>query len=130
MPQRTIYVLSAVFDGTTYNADTGGTLEFTYTHSATPLPDRTGDDFYPKSVELVDGVLTATLTLREVKFTKAIGTKSNLVLTLKGKDGNSTITLAGMKVTDVNGSQSRATQGQVVVSFMHESTDGAAVPIS
>jgi len=130
MPTRTIYVFSAVFDGTTYNADTGGTLEFTYTHSGTPVADRTGDDFYPKSVEMVDGMLTATLTLREVKFTKAIGAKSNLVLTLKGKDGNSTITLTGMKVTDVNGSQSRASQGQVVVSFIHESSDGASVPIA
>jgi hypothetical protein len=100
-----------------------------YNHSATPQPDRTGADFYPQYVGLTGGSLTAQVKLRDVKFTTALGTKSNLVLIIGGKS-SATITLTGMVLTDVQGSQDKDSYGDVVLTFMHESADGTTVPVA
>lgn len=126
----TYYPESVLWNGVTYSCTVDGILQVTYEHSGTPLEDRTGCDQYPTNVIVVDKSMRVTMRLRTVKQTTALGTKSNLVATLKTPAGTSVLTFPGMVLVDVRGQQGRAQVGDVEMVFVHESADGTTVPIS
>lgn len=128
----TIYPTTVTWNSLTWNSTTaGGPIRAEYTHRGTEVADRTGDALYPLFLAIVDGVGQARVRLRDVKFTVALGTKSNLVFTLVGKATSVTVTLAGMVLVGVDpGEQGRAEQGTCTLIFAHESTDGTTVPVS
>lgn len=127
----TIYPSEVSWNSNTWNATSDGPIFASFQHSGDPLEDRTADNEYAPFVAVVNKIARVTVRLREVKQTMALGSSSSMVLTLKSKDATtSTITLPGMVLYDVSGSQDRATPGYVELSFAHESTDGAAVPVS
>lgn len=129
------YLQSAVWNGSTWDNTTGGSLDVTIEHGGDPLDDRTGIDEYNTFLAVVNKMCRATLRLREVKWTTNPGAaESNLVLTLKKKTGNTegtvVVTLATMQLISVRSSQARASVGDAELVFMHRSADGSTVPVS
>ncbi|MCX7935291.1 MAG: hypothetical protein N3A66_08545 [Planctomycetota bacterium] len=126
-----IYVKSFTFGGQTYDNTTGGPISARYQHMGRVLEDRTGDDWYPRFAPVVDPSCRVSISVRNVKWTIAPGTKSNLVLTIEGKSGSTyTLTFADMVFEGVSGSQDRASPGSAELSFVYESDDGATAPLS
>ena len=121
------------WDGNTWDTTTdGGTIECSYAHSGRVEENRVGDNVYPTVVATPDKSCIATVTLRNVKQALDLGgAGATMVMTVKGKGAASqTITLAGMVLVDVGGTQRRGEFGAVVLRFEHESVDGVAVPVS
>ena len=135
---RTFVVKQAIFTPTggspvTWNAAAGGPVNFGYNLSSTPVVSRTADDFYPRRVSLQDGNAIATLSLGEAKITTpARGSTGSLAVTIRYHEGNEDIllTLATMMLHDVRGTQNRATGSDSVLTFIHVSADGQAIPLS
>src|SRR5437016_424423 len=92
----TIYLQSAVWNSITFNSTTGGPIRGDYSHAGEALEGRTAGNEYPPFLAVVNKRLKIRLRVREVKQTAALGTKSNLVMTLSGKTGTVTINAANM----------------------------------
>jgi len=127
----TIYVKSIGWNSLTWDTSTGGPLAVRIMHPARAIADRTGDSLYPTFVAMVDGELRVSASLRQLKWTIALGTKSDMILTVEGKGGaTSTITLPGLVYEGVSMSQDRATVGGAEHTWVHESADGTTLPVS
>lgn len=129
----TVYVDTITWNSNTWTAITaGGPIRVDVSHAGQDIQDRTGSDEYSTFVQIVNKMLGATIFLRDTALSKsqALGTKSAMVLTLRGKGGTTTITLAGMIIVSVGPSQGRAEPGTVAMGFVHESSDGTTVPIT
>jgi hypothetical protein len=127
----TIYLQSATWNSITFNSTSGGPIRGEYSHAGEPYDDRTADNEYPTFLAVINKRLIVKLHVREVKQTAALGTKSNLVMTLIGKSSSVTINAANMVLIAVEpAEQSRAEAGHATFVFQHESADGTTVPIS
>ena len=127
----TIYAKSVAWNSVTWDSTGGGPIRVEYSHSGDPLEDRTGDSDYAPFLAVVNKKCRARVTLREIKQTAVLGTKSNLVITATGKANTVTINLANMVLIAVeSGEQQRATAGSATLVFQHESADGSTVPVS
>lgn len=125
-----IYVQSIAWNGHTYTSSSGGPIQAGYTHSGTPVADRTGDDQYNTFLAMVDKVCGASFTIRDNVFTDAPGAgPSDCVFTFTGKSSK-TVTLLSMVLESVDGDQQRAQPGTAVVKLMHVSADGTTSPVS
>ena len=128
---RTIYLQSATFGGATWSATEDGTLELQVSHRGNAIQDRTGVDEYATSVVIVDKECVAVLKLRECVRTEALGgTAGALVCVLKTPTGTSNITIATVKISDINMRQGRAEFGDCDITFVHESANGTTVPVT
>jgi hypothetical protein len=133
IPVTTIYCSSIAFGATTWTKTSGGPLRADITHGGTPLMDRTGAAFYPHFTMAVDGMLAATVFIRDISLVKTLvlNTKANLVLIATGKAGVSvTITCKNMVLISVAPVQDRASPGVLSVHFLHEGDASDEVPIS
>lgn len=130
----TVYASSVVWNSITWNGDpaagAGGLIRVLIAHSSTDIQDRTGSQFYPEFVQMVNGALMVSVSLREVKQLSALGTKSNMTINLAGKGGTPAIACVGMILRDFNMSQGRGEPGEATGTFIHESADGTTEPIS
>lgn len=128
----TIYPQTITWNAITWSKSMeGGPLALRYTHAGRTIEDRTGDAEYPMFVAVVDTGLNVTVSLREMKQLLTLGAKSDMVVTLEGKGGaTSTLTLKGLVLHLISGSQDRAVPGGVELAFVYESTDGTTVPVS
>lgn len=130
---RTIYLQSWAWGGVTYDKSAGGSLRLDIEHNATPLKDRTGTDFYPTSLLLVDGDVNVTVTARDVVVIGKLamgGTIGNGVATLSTGSGTATITVANILLhgTSVQQGRGEFATGQMV--YAMQSSDGTSNPIS
>lgn len=124
-----IYVSLAGFDSFSWDNTVGGPVKIEYESGGEELLDRVADDFQPTAVHIINGATHASLTLRDNDFiTIAPGTKSDLTFTLTGK---STVnkTIPDMVFVKVTSSADKATLGNSVLNFVHESADGQTNPI-
>lgn len=128
----TVYASQVTWNALTWNADTAGLIRVDYTHNATPLADRTGDDEYPVRIFMVDKELTVRVTVRNFCWTTAIACDaSDLVVTIDNPcDASSTCTFDNMRLVSIDGTQDRATLSEAVLTFIHVSLDGTSSPIS
>lgn len=127
--EPTIYAKSIVFNAVTYDNTTGGLIGANFTHSGTPILHRIADNEYATSVFIVDKEVRITMSAAEVNINIAIGTKSNLVLTLSGKGADKVLTFSNMVYAGIDADQQRATPGNGDHTFVHESTDGTTDPV-
>jgi hypothetical protein len=127
-----VFASQVTWNGNTWNADTAGLIRVDYSHSSTPLEDRTGDDEYPVRIFMVDKSLTARVTLRNFCWSTAIAcTAGDLVITIDNPcDASSTCTLDNMMLVSIDGTQDRASLSEATLSFIHRSPDGTTAPIS
>ena len=130
VPATTIYPRTATWNSHTWNSSSGGPLRFEWDVSGDPFEDWTGDSDLPTFLGVVNQKARAKIRIREPKITDALGTKSNIVLTLVGKNNTATINLVNMILFSNTGEQDRAQGGMCTLSFAHESADGTTSPIS
>jgi len=127
----TIYIQSATWNGLTFNSTNGGPIVGEYEHGGEPLEGRTADNEYAPFLAVINKRFVVRLRVREVKQAAALGTMSNLTITLTGKAAAVTITCANMVLIAVKpGEQGRAAQGSALLVFQHQSADGTTVPIA
>ena len=125
----TFYLNSATWNSITFNSANGGPIRGDYSHSGEPFEQRTGASDYAPFLAVLNKRLKIRLRVRDVKQTAALGTKSNLTMTLSGRTG--TINAANMVLIGIEpGDQPRAESGSAILVFQHESADGTTVPIS
>ncbi len=130
--QNTLYVKSASINGASYDNSTGGTIRAEYSNGATPVEDRTGEDFYSKQVMLIGASERVRLTLRNVKVTTNLGSANatNYVILSDGKGNDVTINFGNLILYDVSGSQDKDVPGSCVLSFVHQATNPATNPVT
>src|SRR5476649_1885772 len=122
---NTFYLQSATWNSTTFNSAGGGPIRGEYSHAAEALEERTGGSEYAPFLAIVNKRLKIRLRVRDVKQTAALGTKSNLTMTLSGKFGTVTINAANMVLLAIEpGEQGRDQAGSATLVFQHESADG------
>lgn len=123
---------TVVWNGNTWNSTNGGPIEVSYEHSGNVIESRVGDNDWATVVGTPNKSLVAMIILREVGQALDIdGVASNLVLTIAGRVGvSSIITLASMVLVDVSPSQRRGEFGAVVLRMHHQSANGTTVPIT
>ena len=129
----TLYVQSCSTPAGNFSSSTGGILAVTITHSASDIQDRVADNEYPTFVAMVNKSLTVRVTIRQVKLANGPGVDSagSIVIVLKSKDATTvTITCATMILRDVDMNQPRGDVGQTVLTFVHQSADGTANPVT
>ena len=127
----TIYLQSATWNSITFNSTSGGPIRGEYSHVGEAFDDRTADNEYPTFLAILNKRLIVKLRVREVKQTVALGTKSNLVMTLSGKASTVTINAANMVLVAIEpAGQNRAEAGAATFVFQHESADGTTVPLA
>lgn len=114
----------------TLNTTAGGPLEVRYEHVGEALLDRTGDNEYAPFLAVVNKHLRVTIRAREMKNTVALGSKDDVVCSLKTKSTPITLTLKDMVVVSVTGDQGRAVAGGVEYVLEHESSNGTTVPVT
>jgi hypothetical protein len=123
---------TVVWNGNTWNSSNGGPIEVSYEHASNVIESRVGDNDWATVVGTPNKSLVATVILREVGQALDIdGVASNLVLTIAGRVGvSSIITLASMVLVDVSPSQRRGEFGAVILRMHHQSANGLTVPIA
>lgn len=127
----TVFLTQFTWNGSTYNATSGGTIGMRYTHDSRMAEDRVADQLYPTFVVPVQKNLRVTLMLRKVKRTEELGAaSSNLVCTLSNGGATETITFATMKIESISGNQPIGAVGDSDISFVHQSADGSAIPVT
>lgn len=126
----TYYVDSVVWNSVTYNCTNGGPLEVRIDHEGEPLEDRSGCDNYTTFLVVVNKMLQVILRIREVKYVGALGTKSDMTITLKTKTGTVSIACPDMVLIKAGMSQGRAQPGECELTWRHESDDGTSNPLS
>ncbi len=124
------YIDSLAWNSVTYDCDTGGPLEVRIDHDGDELLDRSGCDNYPTFGEIVNRMVRVTFRIREVKFTTALATKSDMTIVLKTKASTVTITIPDMMLSAVRMTQAKSVQGDCELTFVHVSDDGTTNPIS
>jgi hypothetical protein len=139
MAQATVTILprSVAFSGTTWDSNTGGSIEGSYTHSGRPITEWTGDALYGQSF-IVDGAASCSCTIRDLGTGAAfpLGTKGDVVYIVTGKSGadsskmDVTITLKNMLYEGCGpATQPRAAAGSIQHRWTHDSDDGTTSPI-
>jgi hypothetical protein len=127
----TFYLQSATWNSITFNSAGGGPIRGDYSHHGDPYEERTGASEYAPFLAVLNKRLKIRLRVRDVKQTTALGTKSNLAMTLSGRAGAVTINAANMVLIAIEpAEQSRAESGSATLVFQHESADGTTVPIT
>ncbi len=127
----TFYLNSATWNSITFNSASGGPIRGDYSHSGEPFEQRTGGSDYAPFLAVLNKRLKIRLRVRDVKQIAALGTKSNLAMTLSGRAGTVTINAANMVLIGIEpADQPRAESGSAILVFQHESADGTTVPIS
>ena len=99
-------------------------------HGARQVKDRTGADTYSKQLFLTEPECEVRVALRHMTTLRALGTKSNMTVTYKTKDGTRTRVFAGMVLVGIEASQDRDNLGEEELVFVDESTDGATEPVT
>ena len=129
----TIYPKSVTWNGITFDK-TKGLQRVDFQHTSQPVEDRGGGQEYPVNVFLVNKGLTLSITVREFCQDQGAnmdcGTTSNAVVTLDTCEGTDTCTFAGMMLVDISGSQDHGVPSEATLTFVHQSTDGSADPVS
>lgn len=127
----TIYLKSTAWNALTWDSSGGGPLAMRATAPARAIEDRTGDSLWATFVAMVDPSLRLSVSTRQVKWTIAHGTKSDMVCTLASKGGTTiAITFKNMVYEGISMSQDRASVGGAEHTFVHESADGTTYPVS
>ena len=132
----TYYAKTLVWGANTWDSSNGGSIEITFDHEGDALEDRTGDNEYPPFAVVVNRMLRCTVRLRDLTKAKslALNSKNDLVATLSSKASGTTstvqLTMLNAVLKGIRGSQGRASVGDVELSFIHESSDGAALPLT
>lgn len=129
---KTYAITQVTWNANTWDKDTGGTIGASIQSGGEPLEDWVAADEWPTFLAVVNKRLRVRLTMREPKWTEEPGNASaaNMVITLKTKSGTVTITLATMILIEINPDQGRASMGETVLVFGHESADGTTNPIT
>lgn len=122
----TIYAHKMILGGTTYDKTSGGPFQWTVEKSGQPVQERL-ELLYPIYVEVVDGTLDLTLTMKDIGKSFQLGQElTNCQAYAKNKSGEvGPISLGTLIVTGVTREQGRAAPGQLVVKFTAETSAGA-----
>lgn len=123
--ERTYTIVSATFNGVTYDATSGGPLGLTFDHRGDTILDRTADDIYSPAVIVPERNIMAGFRMRQLYLSEVPGAvNSPLVFVLKsaGRPNatNYTLTLSNMVLADMSSSLQRSIPGEVALSFVHE----------
>lgn len=129
---QTFYISQFTFNEVTYDASTtGGVMALADSHSGEWVESRTGDAQYATDAIVANKGCEVRITMREIKFAVALGTKSDLVATCKtSAEASVTKIYADMVLVSADSGQDRAAPSQVELVFRHVSDDGSTVPIS
>ena len=131
MANTTWYVTQFTFDSDTYDEDAGGPLTASLRDGAREEEERVAGQVYPTAVEMANASAEATMEIAEFQSSllPSIQTKSNIVMTVKKKDGTTTTkTWYNMRFAGRDGNQGRATAGRSTYRFVFESSDGIKGP--
>lgn len=115
-----------------FDSGTGGPIRIGFTHAGTPVKDRVADQQYPTDVTVVDKDLEVEVEVRDISVAKAreIGASGAAKSAVLAGKANITVNFGTLKLYHVGGSQNRATPGNVVLRYCHESADGSTNPLT
>lgn len=133
MPVSRTFVAKEIrWNSITWNADNGGPLTITVAHTGNPIMSRTGADLYPRRISIQDRSVVVTVVLGEFKQIMALTGKGTLAADVFYHEGPETVTLSilGMKNYETRSTQNRANPSESAITFIHESVDGLANPLS
>ncbi len=131
MADTTWYVTQFTFNSVTYDEDAGGPLTASLREGAREEEERVAGQIYPTAVEMANASAEASIEIAEFQKDSlpSIGTKSNIVLTIKKNDGTTaTETWYNMKFGGRDANQGRATAGRSTYRWVFESSDGIKGP--
>jgi len=126
-----LYLSQFTFNSVTYSKTSGGPLDLIINENVQNVSDRTGDAKYPMAVALTDVDPIVFIKMRDTSLNVAKGTSGNLVATVKKGDGTTKVaTMTNMVYAGLDTNQVRANPGEIVLKFIHESSDGTSNWIS
>lgn len=128
--ERTYTIVSITWNGTTWNATSGGPLGFTLMHRGNHVLDRTADDVYSPAVIVPEKDIIVSFRMRElISLTDPGAAKSNMVIRCKvaGRpDTQYDVTIADLVLVDLSSALQRSVPGEITLTFAQE-YDGTAV---
>lgn len=122
----TIYAHKIILGGTTYDKSSGGPFQFTIEKAGQAIKERL-ELLFPIYVEVVDGELNLTLSMKDIGKSFTLGQElASCSAYAKNKSGEvGPINLGTLIVTGVNREQGRAAPGQLVLQLTAETAAGA-----
>ncbi|MFQ5409537.1 MAG: hypothetical protein ACE5FI_14095 [Anaerolineales bacterium] len=121
----TLYLSQFTFNAVTYTKTLGGPLDLIINENAQQVADRTGDAQYPTFVAVTDIDPVVFVKMRDVASLPTRGANSDLVATISDGNATKTLTLSTMTYIGVETNIVRASPGEIVLQFVHESADGS-----
>ena len=121
----TLYLQQFTFNTVTYSKTSGGPLDLIINENPQHVADRTGDAQYPTFVGITDIDPVVFVKMRDVASLPTRGAKSDLVATVSDGSTTKTITLSDMVYIGVETNIVRASPGEIVLQFVHQSDDGS-----
>jgi hypothetical protein len=123
--ERTYTIVSVAWNGTTYDANSGGPLGLSFGHPGRTVLDRTADDVYPAAVIIPEKDVQASFRLRQMTVLPDPGAnKSDLVFILKHANrptaNTYTLTIKDMVFTGEEASLQRSVPGESTLNFVYE----------
>jgi hypothetical protein len=128
---RAYAIKQFTFNSVTYDATTGGPLDWDFDDSANEIRDRVADDVKPSAILFPEEDLMVSIAMREPYTAITKGTKSNLVVTVVFNSGSEkSYTFKDMVFLNQRGGGVKSTPAQSTVMFAYEGDNVAPIAVS